>query len=231
MDYLMWTEPPELTTGATNLLICCICIISAVLISRIRTGQALRRNLWLILFLIMIPTCVFGFFVHAIVLSPRTKVIAWIFLSVLLGLTTATLSVSVFYETFGRPHLRKIIIINLAALIVFAVIVCILSGIIENIHHVFLAYTGLVLAVLLVLLFVKQTVRPHFWWYIAAILAVVVGGLFELCGDFTVSLIWMFDEGSACHLGIAVAMCLFAAGCIRGEGEADDTLESSEMKK
>ena len=218
MNALLWTEPPEMTTAATNLLIVCICAVCAVLIGRRRQSDGLRKALWLVFYLIMIPTGVFGFAVHAVVMDPETKRIAWIFLCILLGLATTTLSISLFTEIFGRAHVKRIVLWNAAAEILFAGIVCLLSGVVlTGIHLLFIAYTGVVLAVLLVLLLRKSRARPRLWWYIAAILTAVAGGLFELCGDLTVTIVWAFDQGSACHLGIAAALCLFAAGCCRKE--------------
>ena len=219
MNTLIWTQPPEMTTAATNLLIVCICAVCAVRICRLRQADSLRKALWLAFFLIMLPTGIFGFFIHALVTDRETNRIAWIFLSVLLGLATTSLSITLFTEIFGRPHLRKIVWINVAAEAVFAVIVYNLSGKIPGIHLVFIAYTGIILLVILVLLIRNGKVRPHFRLYVAAILTAAVGGLFELCGDFTFSLIWEFDQGSACHFCIAAALCLFAAGCIRGMRE------------
>ena len=217
MDAVIWTQPPELTTGATNLVIVCICAVCAILVSRNRQIHPLRRALWLVFFLIMIPTGVFGFFVHALVLEPETKRIAWIFLSFLLGLTTTSLSITLLFECFGKTHLKTIIVCNVAGEVFFAVIVCLLSGIVSGIHLVFIAYTGIVLAIILVLLIIKSPARPHFRWYIAAILTVVIGGLFELLGDFVFTLVWKFDQGSVCHLAIAAALCLFAVGCRQKE--------------
>ena len=217
MDTLIWTAPPEMTTAATNLLIVCICAVCAVQIYRLKQTDTLQKAIWLVFFLIMLPTGLFGFFVHAVVIDPGTKQLAWVFLSIMLGLTTTSLSIVLFYEILGVRYLKKILCFSIAADIVFAIAVVFLSGKIPGIHHVFIAYTGIVLSVILVLLIVKRKVRPHFMWYILAILTAVIGGLFELCGDFTVSLIWSFDQGSVCHLAIAAAMCFFAAGCRRGE--------------
>lgn len=216
MSFLRWTEPPELTTGATNLLIVAVCIVCAVRISRIRQEKSLRGSCWLMLFAIMIPTGIYGFVVHAFVMSPETKRIAWIFLSVLLGLTTMSCTISLLFEIFGRPHMKAILVLNGAAVILFTVVVCFLSKIVPSIHLVFITYTGIVFAVVLAFLFIKRKDKPHFWWYIFAILTIVIGGLFEVCGAFTVSVIWKFDQGSVCHLAIAAAMCLFAVGCCRG---------------
>ena len=216
MSFLRWTEPPELTTGVTNLLIVVICIVCAALTSRIRRAKSLRELFWLLFFVIMIPAGVYGFAVHAFVMRPETKRIAWIFLSILLGLATVTFTIALLFEIFGRAHLKAILIINGAAEVVFAVIVCFLSKIVPDIHLVFITYTGIVFAAVLVLLFISRKDKPHFLWYIFAILTIVIGGLFEVCVDFTVSAIWKFDQGSVCHLAIAAAMCLFAAGCCRG---------------
>ena len=216
MSSLRWTEPPELLTGVTNLLIVAVCVVCAVRIIRHKQGKGLRELLWLALFGIMVPTGIYGFVVHAFVLQPETKRIAWIFLSFFLGLTTAILSITLFFEIFGKRRLKPILIINAAAELLFAAVVCFLSKIVPNIHFVFITYTGIVFAILLVLLFLNRREQPHFRWYIFAILTVVIGGLFEVCGDFTVSLIWKIDQGSVCHLAIAAALCLFAAGCRRG---------------
>ena len=170
----------------------------------------------ILLFAIMIPTGLYGFLVHAFVMSPETKRIAWIFLSVLLGLTTASLAVALLFEIFGRGKLRAVLIGNGAAVILFAGIVCFLSKRVPNIHFIFIAYTGSVFGMVLFFLVRRRKERPHFLWYISAILTAVIGGLFEVCGDFTFSLLWQFDQGSVCHLAIAAALCLFAVGCCRG---------------
>ena len=216
MSSLQWTEPPELLTGVTNLLIVAVCVVCGVRIIRSERAKVLRELLWLAFFGILIPTGIYGFVVHAFVLQPETKRIAWIFLSFLLGLTTTVLSITLFFEIFGRPHLKAILIVNAAAEILFAGVVCFLSKIVPNIHFVFITYTGIVFVVLLALLFIDRKKQPHFRWYIFAILTVVIGGLFEVCGDFTFSLIWKIDQGSMCHLAIAAALCFFAEGCVRG---------------
>jgi len=216
MSFLRWTEPPELTTAATNLVIVVICIVCVAWILRIKQAGELRLLFWALFFAVMIPTGIYGFLVHAFVLSPETKRIAWIFLSVLLGLTTTSLAISLLFEIFGRAHLKAILIYNGAAEILFAVLICFLSKKVPNIHFIFIAYTGLVIGIVLILLIRRRKDRPHFWWYIFAILTAVIGGLFEVCGDFTVLLLWKFDQGSACHLAIAAALCLFAVGCCRG---------------
>ena len=217
MSLLPWTRPPELTTGATNLVIVVICIVCAARIFRIRQVGDLRLLFWILLFTIMIPTGIYGFLVHAFVLSPETKRIAWIFLSVLLGLSTASLAVALLFEIFGRERLRAVLLSNGAAVILFAVTVCFLSKKVPNIHLVFITYTGIVFGIVLWFLIRRGKDRPHFLWYILAILTAVIGGLFEVCGDFTVSILWKFDQGSACHLAIAAALCLFAVGCCRGQ--------------
>ena len=216
MSFLQWTEPPELTTAVTNLVIVVTCIVCLARMLRIKSAEKLRFLFWTLLFAIMVPTGIYGFAVHAFVMSPETKRIAWIFLSVLLGLTTTCLAISLLFEIFGRAYLKPILLYNGIAEILFSVIVCFLSPKVPNIHFIFIAYTGIVFAVVLLLLIRRRRERPHFWWYIIAILTVVIGGLFEACGDFTVTVIWKFDQGSVCHLAIAVAMCLFAAGCCRG---------------
>ena len=220
MSYLQWTKPPELTTAATNLVIVAISIVCLARIIRTRKAGDLRRLFWSLLFAVMIPTGLYGFAVHAFVLGPETKRIAWIFLSVLLGLTTASLAIALLYELFGRAHLKAILIFNGAAEILFAVLICSLSKKVPNIHFIFIAYTALVIGAILVLLIRRRKARPHFRWYIFAILAAVAAGLFEVVHDFTFSLLWEFDQGSACHLAIAAALCLFAVGCRRGDGAA-----------
>lgn len=216
MSVLQWTEPPELTTAATNLVIVAVCIVCMARIIRIKRAGELRLLLWILLFAIMVPTGLYGFIVHAFVMRPETKRIAWIFLSVLLGLATMSLAVSLLFEIFGRAYLKAILLYNGAAEILFAGVVCVLSKRVPGIHLIFIAYTGIVLGIVLVLLIRRRKDRPHFGWYILALLTALVGGLFEVCGDFMVSLLWKFDQGSACHLAIAAALCLFALGCCRG---------------
>ena len=123
MSSLRWTEPPELLTGVTNLLIVAVCVVCAVRIIRPKQGKGLRELLWLALFGIMVPTGIYGFVVHAFVLQPETKRIAWIFLSFFLGLTTAILSITLFFEIFGKRRLKPILIINAAAELLFAAVV------------------------------------------------------------------------------------------------------------
>ena len=216
MNALQWTAPPELTTGVTNLIIVVTCIVCLTRMIRIKQDEKLRSLFWILLFAIMIPTGIYGFIVHAFVMPPETKRIAWIFLSFLLGLTTTCLAVSLLFEILGRAYLKPILMINGAAELLFAVIICFLSKKVPNIHFIFFAYTGIVFVIVLLFLIRLRRERPHFWWYMIAILTVVIGGLFEACGDFTVSVIWKFDQGSACHLAIAAALCLFAAGFCRG---------------
>ena len=127
MSFLQWTEPPELTTAATNLVIVIICLVCAARIIRIRQAGDLRLLFWALLFAILVPTGVYGFVVHAFLMEPETKRIAWIFLSVLLGLATTSLAVALLFEIFGRAHLKAILICNGAAEFLFAVVVCFLS--------------------------------------------------------------------------------------------------------
>ena len=208
----MWTEAPELTTGVTNLLIVAVGAMCAVRICRGEKRMRLQDKLWLVFFLSLAPAGLVGFVAHAVEMSAETNRVVWGVLMFLLGLVTLSFAAAGFAEVLGRKRLRRVMMVNVGLEVIFYILACALAGVVEEIHLIFVTYTGIVVVAILGCFVKGAKKKPQFRWYILAIGLVVMAGVMELVPAFTFTAGWEFNQDSVCHLLLAAAVGVFGRG-------------------
>jgi len=208
----MFSNGCELSTALTNVLISISAFFSFLKIRKCK--NIVVNKLWRIFYILLFADGILGFLIHGILFNEIIVNILWIILSFLFCLTVNTLLIIFMNKVKSCIEFKNsLIVIILSSILIFSVL---LIEIINNLEFLttFIFYACIVLLLIFiscVYLIYKLNKKVNYC-YLIGIIFQIIGGLLLIKSDFTIKIIYDFDNNGIYHLFMVLTIISFYLG-------------------
>ncbi len=211
---MIFSEPPELTTAITDLLVTLVALALLLLLACYRAERGGRR--WMLMYALVAVCGLAGALVHGVLLPPALESLLWRLLPLLFCLAALAYAVALICEINDRRHCRRIALITTLCFTAgFAALLLFSDGYATKNYYqvliVAMAVVGVVVLLLLILLAIRNR-RWELWYHIAGLLVLAAGGFLGAQKDLLIFIVWLFDANSVFHVLFAFVLVLFYLG-------------------
>ena len=208
----MLTSPPEFTGAVTDLINAPIAILLILLTAGIKDSRKRRKLLFVLLYLSVALTGIYGFIIHAFQLSDKTTLILWIFLYPFMHMMVLIFSLISSDSNLGaKAYKRSAIILS-----VMTAVSCIVTELFLCFTDINALYPFIIFAVLALIpslfIFAKKAIstKEKFSSLMTAGLIIqLIGAVFQATRNVYITLIWEFDYNSIYHVLLTVSIIVF----------------------
>lgn len=207
-----FTQPPELMTGITDII---NFFVSGIFLVYLLTHRKKYSTPWIITMALLTFSNIAGGIVHTLDFPALTDRIIWVFLSLILCMTSSMFVVCAEQEK-KVPHLKRTYIIFTCLGFAGFAAMMVTSLFYDRYILVYVAYCAVVLIYALVLFTITaiKRRRADLIPYIAGLVIQIPGGIIQAQRKLYFTVIWQFDFNSAYHSILTLTMVLIIIGYI-----------------